>query len=1463
MIRKEIDRPGTGGRRPLLLTFVGNNRLMLNEIRDSLSHVRRNDLEGCHDFSNLQLKTELSQSTPNLLEKSTVGKMTRRDNQHHKALAEIRDSLRPYQNASTGATNSVGGSGGSSSSGGGSSHNSSSASSTSSHTTSDSENNASKVQMIMQYGFDEDIAVRALMLSGNHSVNAALRLLIYIMEEKLGAGIQGSDLSGFLYNQPPSFGPSSPFGSETNSVRSDSPTLNSTPQRHFLVNGLQTPPPLPPRAPITTHANYIPQSQTATTYTDAKLGNNIGQQVFPGQSSVMLQTLNQIKGQPSVMTQGGMLVHSQNNIIPQGHVQQMIKRMSPGQTYYHMQQKEHQVPPQINAGTGTVNTQRGTSPVTPITSQQPFITNTSSNGSASGPSPLLSQQLQNMMLGSQVTATTTFSAATPVPTIGPSSIPNGQTQAPPPPYSQARLQVAMVKGFTGGGISTNAYLQQQDLNRVPPVLDVSTTVVDPDTKQVIQNKGLPPAAVPATRMTMGLHMPVIMPSVRSKEVTKPMPQTATAPLAPPAHNVNTNGSILSNHTPLVKGDVNNMSSLPNQHPLQSQSNQQFQYQQNQQPLQREPNHPLQHQQNQHPLQYQSNQHPIQREPNPPIQYQQNQHPLQREPNPPLQYQLNPLLQHQQNQHLLQREPPNQHPPNQHQPNQHQPNQHQFQLNQPQFQHHQPAVAVRQQPHVFPPGRGDLPIVREGGNYTVEQLTALAAGQSFVQSFKQQHLTSLFHNQVTKLHTSTTMYQQQLVPQPDTATSTPRSDSPASRTTNHSPMTTPSNTSSPSINSDTPDKTPPPPPYSRQTMLAFNGGTLSNFNPPLIPPRVPLKDKPPPPPPQNIQEGLSHLEIPEQMLNFPSSIITPTSFSPQINNGFSVPILLQNGTASLHSNFHTQFQQTDASNIMSGQTENSSHPIIPHVTHSAPSPSNTDETDNKNTTHGQNPSSTQCSANISQEKHRCLSPLPERKSEARERDSLRCDTKVRVYSPQAFKFYMEQHVENVLKSHAQRINRRLQLEKEMAKVNLSDEAAQQMRKMLHQKESNYIRLKRAKMDSSMFDNIQTLGVGAFGEVALVRKRDVGSLYAMKTLKKSNVIKRNQVAHVKAERDILAEADNEWVVKLYYSFQDRDSLYFVMDYVPGGDLMGLLIRKEILEEHLAQFYIAELVLAIESVHKMGFIHRDIKPDNILIDKEGHIKLTDFGLCTGFRWTHNSKYYQKDGMHARQDSMEAGTQLDDQHCGEVLKPLEQRRQREQKRYLAHSLVGTPNYIAPEVLLRLGYTKACDWWSVGVILYEMVIGQPPFYAPTPAETQYKVINWKETLSFRHCNTISPAATDLIVQLLQGPETRLGRNGATEVKEHFFFAGVNFQGLRRQPAPLKPTIRYLTDTSNFDPVDPDKLRTNDSESSKKLDSKLENGKHPEHAFFEFTFRRFFDDGGHPYTVQSQQGQGSSSPVYV
>ncbi|KAG6445027.1 serine/threonine-protein kinase Warts [Manduca sexta] len=498
-----------------------------------------------------------------------------------------------------------------------------------------------------------------------------------------------------------------------------------------------------------------------------------------------------------------------------------------------------------------------------------------------------------------------------------------------------------------------------------------------------------------------------------------------------------------------------------------------------------------------------------------------------------------------------------------------------------------------------------------------------------------------------------------------------------------------------------------------------------------------------------------------------------------------------------------------------------------------------------------------------EKIRHQSPIPERRNISKEKEDERRDCKVRNYSPQAFKFFMEQHVENILKSYKQRTFRRMQLEKEMTKIGLSPEAQCQMRKMLSQKESNYIRLKRAKMDKSMFTKIKPIGVGAFGEVTLVRKIDTNHLYAMKTLRKADVLKRNQVAHVKAERDILAEADNEWVVKLYYSFQDKDNLYFVMDYIPGGDLMSLLIKLGIFEENLARFYIAELTCAVESVHKMGFIHRDIKPDNILIDRDGHIKLTDFGLCTGFRWTHNSKYYQRND-HGRQDSMdpvdgEWGA-MGECRCHQ-LKPLERRRKREHQRCLAHSLVGTPNYIAPEVLQRTGYTQLCDWWSVGVILYEMLVGSPPFLAATPAETQLKVINWESTLHIPDAANLSPESKDLILQLCSGQDTRLGKD-ANEVKHHPFLGGIDFdKGLRRQVAPYIPRIDYATDTSNFDPVDPDKLRNSGSSDSNKSDSELlDNGK-TFHGFFEFTFRRFFDDGyTNKINLDDNDNQG---PVYV
>ncbi len=440
-------------------------------------------------------------------------------------------------------------------------------------------------------------------------------------------------------------------------------------------------------------------------------------------------------------------------------------------------------------------------------------------------------------------------------------------------------------------------------------------------------------------------------------------------------------------------------------------------------------------------------------------------------------------------------------------------------------------------------------------------------------------------------------------------------------------------------------------------------------------------------------------------------------------------------------------------------------------------------------------------------------------------------------PEAFKFFMEQHIENVFKAYQQRQQRRMKLEMEMAKRGLNEATSEQMRRILYQKESNFLRIRRAKMHKDLFETVKPLGIGAFGVVSLVRKIDNKKLYAMKTLRKADVLRRNQVAHVKAERDILAEADNEWVVKLFFSFQDVENLYFVMEYIPGGDMMSLLIKLGTFPEHLALFYIAELVCAIESVHKMGFIHRDIKPDNILIGADGHIKLTDFGLCTGFRWTHDSRHYQPKGQHHRQGSMEP--QYEQCQCHEEpMKPLELKRIKEQHRCVAHSLVGTPNYIAPEILRRNGYTQFCDWWSVGVIMYEMLVGQPPFMAPTPSETQVKIMNWQQYIHIPRHAMMSRAAVDLILRFCCDPSDRIGRKGAGEVKQHPFFGAIDWEvGIRNYEPPYIPKILYDADTSNFDPIPQSQLQKFQS----KRQPDLPKGQ-PQHAFYEWTFVRFYPE---------------------
>jgi len=222
-----------------------------------------------------------------------------------------------------------------------------------------------------------------------------------------------------------------------------------------------------------------------------------------------------------------------------------------------------------------------------------------------------------------------------------------------------------------------------------------------------------------------------------------------------------------------------------------------------------------------------------------------------------------------------------------------------------------------------------------------------------------------------------------------------------------------------------------------------------------------------------------------------------------------------------------------------------------------------------------------------------------------------------------------------------------------------------------------------------------------------------------------------------------------------------------------------------------------LAIDSIHKLHYIHRDIKPDNLLLDKNGHIKVSDFGLCTGLQTNRVSslaaKYMQFQG--------EGDTGKDEEV--QMSRSEKFNSWKAQRRVLAYSNVGTPDYTAPEVLQQKGYSKECDWWSVGVIMFEMLVGYPPFCSETQRETYHKIINHATTLpkimeEAMAEVTISKEARDFIERLLCESSVRLGASVA-DLKAHPFFTGIHWDTIRSEPAPIIPTITSPTDTSNFD----------------------------------------------------------------
>ncbi|ELP88146.1 serine/threonine protein kinase, putative [Entamoeba invadens IP1] len=366
-----------------------------------------------------------------------------------------------------------------------------------------------------------------------------------------------------------------------------------------------------------------------------------------------------------------------------------------------------------------------------------------------------------------------------------------------------------------------------------------------------------------------------------------------------------------------------------------------------------------------------------------------------------------------------------------------------------------------------------------------------------------------------------------------------------------------------------------------------------------------------------------------------------------------------------------------------------------------------------------------------------------------------------------------------------------LDNYLLKSTLSEKEKISLRQELAEKESEYNRCKRAKLKKSDFETIKVIGRGGFGEVRLVVKKNTNMVFAMKLMRKKDMIERGQTGHVKAERDILAQTHftNDWVVKLFYSFQDDETLYLLMEYLGGGDMMTLLIRENIFSHDMARFYTAELLMAIDSIHKLNYIHRDIKPDNILFDNAGHIKLTDFGLCTGFHKDHESTYFDMVERASKLNLADLKTQRFDKDLAHDYK--------NKKRNLAYSVVGTPDYTAPEVFLQKGYYTECDYWSVGCILFEMLAGYPPFVSDDSVQTCLKIINCTETLQFPDDVEISPDAQDLIKKLVCPKEDRL--SNLELIKKHPFFKGFDWDNIFEQAPPYMPKLKSPFDTSNFD----------------------------------------------------------------
>lgn len=409
----------------------------------------------------------------------------------------------------------------------------------------------------------------------------------------------------------------------------------------------------------------------------------------------------------------------------------------------------------------------------------------------------------------------------------------------------------------------------------------------------------------------------------------------------------------------------------------------------------------------------------------------------------------------------------------------------------------------------------------------------------------------------------------------------------------------------------------------------------------------------------------------------------------------------------------------------------------------------------------------------------------------------------------------------------RKQKRDNLENHLENLSLSGDEKNELKKQFVDDAATGLSTQRQRLTVHDFETVSIIGRGAFGEVKVVRKKNTGEVYAMKYMRKDDMIKKNQVQHIRAERDLLAAADNQWLVKLHYSFQDEVYLYLVMEYMPGGDLMTVLMKYDILKEDQTRFFIAETAMAVKSVHDMNYVHRDLKPDNVLITRDGHVKLSDFGLCKAFGspLTPYLEQYASVSKDERKAPMSSAGRTHPGH-------------RDRKK--AYSTVGTPDYIAPEVFSQRGYGQECDWWSLGVILYECLCGYPPFYSDDPMSTCRKIVNWRKTLEFPKDVPISAAAKDLIKRMVCDVKDRLTFD---DIVKHPFFKKIDWDNLHKTKAPIIPHVEHETDVSHFDNFEESHVRPSmqDEDAVRVSVEKKQNLSRGE-EFVGYTFKRYDDE---------------------